>query len=101
MFLFLFLRRENPHDAVVLHPKNAGKSLDTLPANRYGHDRRSRCHRRLGLILTLCLCSVIGTSSLRRAAQLKKRFPHLEFKDIVSLNRLSRRRILCGRGAFS
>lgn len=31
-----------------------------------------------------CLCSVIGTSSLRRAAQLKKRFPHLEFKDIVS-----------------
>lgn len=28
--------------------------------------------------------SIIGTSSLRRAAQLKKRFPHLEFKDIVS-----------------
>uniref|UniRef100_A0A3B4WAC6 hydroxymethylbilane synthase n=1 Tax=Seriola lalandi dorsalis TaxID=1841481 RepID=A0A3B4WAC6_SERLL len=53
------LKRENPHDAVVLHPKNAGKTLDTLPEN-----------------------SVIGTSSLRRAAQLKKRFPHLEFKDI-------------------
>uniref|UniRef100_A0A8C8G9Z9 hydroxymethylbilane synthase n=1 Tax=Oncorhynchus tshawytscha TaxID=74940 RepID=A0A8C8G9Z9_ONCTS len=53
------LKRENPHDAVVLHPKNTGKSLDTLPDK-----------------------SVIGTSSLRRAAQLKKRFPHLEFKDI-------------------
>lgn len=53
------LKRENPHDAVVLHPKHAGKTLDTLPDN-----------------------SVIGTSSLRRAAQLKKRFPHLEFKDI-------------------
>uniref|UniRef100_A0A668VHI2 Porphobilinogen deaminase n=1 Tax=Oreochromis aureus TaxID=47969 RepID=A0A668VHI2_OREAU len=53
------LKRENPHDAVVLHPSNAGKSLDTLPEN-----------------------SVIGTSSLRRAAQLKKRFPHLDFKDI-------------------
>ncbi|XP_018548803.1 porphobilinogen deaminase isoform X3 [Lates calcarifer] len=53
------LKRENPHDAVVLHPKNVGKTLDTLPEN-----------------------SVIGTSSLRRAAQLKKRFPHLEFKDI-------------------
>uniref|UniRef100_A0A8C7F6U1 hydroxymethylbilane synthase n=1 Tax=Oncorhynchus kisutch TaxID=8019 RepID=A0A8C7F6U1_ONCKI len=53
------LKRENPHDAVVLHPKNTGKSLDTLPNK-----------------------SVIGTSSLRRAAQLKKRFPHLEFKDI-------------------
>ncbi|KAM4590149.1 hydroxymethylbilane synthase a isoform 2-T2 [Fundulus diaphanus] len=53
------LKRENPHDAVVLHPSNAGKTLDTLPEK-----------------------SVIGTSSLRRAAQLKKRFPHLEFKDI-------------------
>ncbi|KAM9359446.1 porphobilinogen deaminase-like isoform 1-T1 [Symphorus nematophorus] len=53
------LKRENPNDAVVLHPKHIGKTLDTLPEN-----------------------SVIGTSSLRRAAQLKKRFPHLEFKDI-------------------
>ncbi|XP_078102962.1 porphobilinogen deaminase-like isoform X1 [Sander vitreus] len=53
------LKRENPHDAVVLHPKHIGKTLETLPEN-----------------------SVIGTSSLRRAAQLKKRFSHLEFKDI-------------------
>ncbi|CAG6007605.1 unnamed protein product [Menidia menidia] len=53
------LKRENPHDAVVLHPSHAGKTLDSLPEN-----------------------SVIGTSSLRRAAQLKKRFPHLLFKDI-------------------
>ncbi|XP_041851621.1 porphobilinogen deaminase-like isoform X2 [Melanotaenia boesemani] len=53
------LKRDSPYDAVVLHPSNAGKTLDTLPEN-----------------------SVIGTSSLRRAAQLKKRFPHLDFKDI-------------------
>ncbi|XP_026794128.3 hydroxymethylbilane synthase, b isoform X1 [Pangasianodon hypophthalmus] len=53
------LKRENPSDAVVLHPKNIGKCLDSLPNK-----------------------SIIGTSSLRRAAQLKKRFPHLEFKDI-------------------
>ncbi|KAG7278043.1 hypothetical protein CRUP_010977 [Coryphaenoides rupestris] len=53
------LKRENPNDAVVLHPQNAGQTLNTLPKN-----------------------SIIGTSSLRRAAQLKKRFPHLEFKDI-------------------
>lgn len=53
------LKRENPHDAVVLHPKNQGKTLDALPEN-----------------------SVIGTSSLRRAAQLKRRFPKLNFKDI-------------------
>lgn len=53
------LERENPHDAVVLHPKNAGLTLDSLPEK-----------------------SVIGTSSLRRAAQLKKRFPQLEFENI-------------------
>uniref|UniRef100_A0A3Q1GY96 hydroxymethylbilane synthase n=1 Tax=Anabas testudineus TaxID=64144 RepID=A0A3Q1GY96_ANATE len=53
------LKRESPYDAVVLHPKNVGKTLDVLPEN-----------------------SVVGTSSLRRAAQLKKRFPHLHFKDI-------------------
>ncbi|XP_016159427.1 PREDICTED: porphobilinogen deaminase isoform X3 [Ficedula albicollis] len=51
--------RENPLDAVVFHPKNCGKTLSLLPEK-----------------------SVIGTSSLRRAAQLKKKFPHLEFKDI-------------------
>ncbi|NXO42855.1 HEM3 deaminase, partial [Locustella ochotensis] len=52
-------KRENPLDAVVFHPKNCGKTLSLLPEK-----------------------SVIGTSSLRRAAQLKKKFPHLEFKDI-------------------
>uniref|UniRef100_A0A3Q3EG73 hydroxymethylbilane synthase n=1 Tax=Labrus bergylta TaxID=56723 RepID=A0A3Q3EG73_9LABR len=56
---------KNPHDAVVLHPKHKGKTLETLSEH-----------------------SVIGTSSLRRAAQLKKRFPHLDFKDIVSFKRL-------------
>ncbi|XP_030648253.1 hydroxymethylbilane synthase a isoform X1 [Chanos chanos] len=53
------LERESPNDAVVLHPKNAGLTLDALPDK-----------------------SVIGTSSLRRAAQLKKRFPQLEFENI-------------------
>lgn len=52
-------KRENPHDAVVFHPKHAGKTLSSLPEK-----------------------SVIGTSSLRRAAQLKRTFPGLEFKDI-------------------
>lgn len=54
-------KRENPLDAVVFHPKNCGKTLSLLPEK-----------------------SLIGTSSLRRAAQLKKKFPHLEFRDIVS-----------------
>ncbi|NXD29228.1 HEM3 deaminase, partial [Spelaeornis formosus] len=52
-------KRENPLDAVVFHPKNCGKTLNLLSEK-----------------------SVIGTSSLRRAAQLKRKFPHLEFKDI-------------------
>ncbi|XP_045559452.1 porphobilinogen deaminase [Salmo salar] len=71
------LKRENPHDAVVLHPQNMGKSLDTLPDK-----------------------SVIGTSSLRRAAQLKKRFPHLEFKDIRG-NLNTRLKKLDEKGDFS
>ena len=30
---------------------------------------------------------MVGTSSLRRAAQLQRKFPHLEFKSIVSFQR--------------
>ncbi|XP_061449483.1 porphobilinogen deaminase isoform X2 [Rhineura floridana] len=52
-------KRENPNDAVVFHPKHAGKTLHTLPEK-----------------------SVIGTSSLRRTAQLKRKFPQLQFRDI-------------------
>lgn len=51
--------REDPADAVVFHEKNRGKQLDTLPAG-----------------------AIIGTSSLRRLAQLRHHYPHLEFKDI-------------------
>jgi hydroxymethylbilane synthase len=51
--------RENPADALVLHQNHKDKQLDTLPPG-----------------------AVIGTSSLRRLAQLRHHFPHLEFKDI-------------------
>lgn len=51
--------REDPADALVLHEKHQGKSLDTLPDG-----------------------SVIGTSSLRRLAQLRHHFPKLSFKDV-------------------
>lgn len=53
--------RGNPHDALVLSPKTiaAGHtSLHTLPKG-----------------------SVIGTSSLRRVAQLKRSYSHLDFAD--------------------
>nr|KAF6437719.1 hydroxymethylbilane synthase [Molossus molossus] len=52
-------KRENPCDAVVFHSKFVGKTLETLPER-----------------------SVVGTSSLRRAAQLQRKYPHLEFKSI-------------------
>jgi hydroxymethylbilane synthase len=51
--------RENPADALVLHPKYKDKQIDTLPEG-----------------------AVIGTSSLRRLAQLRYHFPHLSFKDV-------------------
>lgn len=52
-------QRENPADALVVHAKFQDKQLDTLPAG-----------------------AVVGTSSLRRLAQLRHYFPHLTFKDI-------------------
>ncbi len=51
--------RENPADALVVHAKHQDKQLDTLPEG-----------------------AVIGTSSLRRLAQLRYHFPHFTFKDI-------------------
>lgn len=53
------LQREDSRDALVLNEKFKGKSLSTLPKG-----------------------SVIGTSSLRRTAQLKRKYPHLEVCDI-------------------
>lgn len=51
--------REDPADALVVHEKHKDKQIDTLPEG-----------------------AVIGTSSLRRLAQLRHHFPHLAFKDI-------------------
>ncbi|MEO1622267.1 MAG: hydroxymethylbilane synthase [Cyanobacteria bacterium J06632_3] len=51
--------REDPADALVVHEKHKDKKLDTLPEG-----------------------AVIGTSSLRRLAQLRHHFPHFQFKDI-------------------
>ena len=51
--------RVNPADALVVNEKHQDKQLDTLPEG-----------------------SVIGTSSLRRLAQLRHHYPHLTFKDV-------------------
>jgi hydroxymethylbilane synthase len=52
-------KRVDPADALVVHEKHKDKQLDTLPEG-----------------------SVIGTSSLRRLAQLRHHFPYFVFKDV-------------------
>jgi len=52
-------KREDPRDAVIFNPKFKNKTLSTLPEN-----------------------SVIGTSSLRRTAQLVRNYPHLRVENI-------------------
>jgi len=51
--------REDPSDAVVLHSKHQGRALSELPEG-----------------------SLIGTSSLRRVAQLQRQFPQFRFKSV-------------------
>jgi hydroxymethylbilane synthase len=51
--------REDPSDALVVHARHRQLSLTTLPEG-----------------------SVVGTSSLRRLAQLRHHFPHLVFRDV-------------------
>lgn len=53
------LEREDPRDALVLNSKFEGKTLETLPEG-----------------------SIVGTSSLRRGAQLARCYPHLVVQDI-------------------
>ncbi|XP_011307138.1 porphobilinogen deaminase [Fopius arisanus] len=59
MALGAVLKREDPRDAVVMSKKMKGMTLATLPKG-----------------------SVIGTSSLRRSAQLARNMPHLKVESI-------------------
>ncbi|HEY9821889.1 MAG TPA: hydroxymethylbilane synthase [Candidatus Sericytochromatia bacterium] len=59
LMLGVVTERENPADALVVHEKHKDKQIDTLPEG-----------------------AVVGTSSLRRLAQLRHHFPHLAFKDV-------------------
>ncbi|EPQ30259.1 uncharacterized protein PFL1_02375 [Pseudozyma flocculosa PF-1] len=53
------LEREDPRDALVIKQGLPYRTLDELPSG-----------------------SVIGTSSIRRVAQLRRRYPHLVFSDV-------------------
>ncbi|TRY72376.1 hypothetical protein TCAL_04743 [Tigriopus californicus] len=59
MIIGAILKREDPKDAVIIKDKTKYAHLSELPEG-----------------------SVIGTSSVRRAAQIRANFPHLTIKDI-------------------
>ena len=59
LMLGCITEREDPADALVVNSKNAEYTLETLPEG-----------------------SIVGTSSLRRLAQLRYHYPHLQFKDV-------------------
>ncbi len=59
LMLGVVTEREDPADALVVHEQHKDKQIDTLPEG-----------------------AVIGTSSLRRLAQLRHHYPHLAFKDV-------------------
>ncbi|KAI8909778.1 porphobilinogen deaminase, dipyromethane cofactor binding domain-containing protein [Gorgonomyces haynaldii] len=59
MLLGAVMERENPLDCVIMSIKHQQYRLDTLPPN-----------------------SVVGTSSVRRSAQLKAKYPHLVFESV-------------------
>lgn len=59
LVLGVITEREDPADALVVNAKHQDRQIDTLSPG-----------------------AVVGTSSLRRLAQLRHHFPHLTFKDI-------------------
>ena len=59
LMLGCITEREDPADALVVHRKHRDRSLASLPEG-----------------------AVVGTSSLRRLAQLRHHFPQLRFKDV-------------------
>jgi hydroxymethylbilane synthase len=59
LILGCITEREDPADALVVHEKHRDRSLATLPEG-----------------------AVVGTSSLRRLAQLRHHYPHLQFRDV-------------------
>ena len=59
LILGCITEREDPADALVVHERHREQNLSTLPEG-----------------------SVVGTSSLRRLAQLRHHYPHLVFKDV-------------------
>lgn len=77
MGISVIYKRDSPTDALVLHPKHKGLRIETLPPD-----------------------SVVGTSSLRRVAQLKRNFPTLRFESVRGNLNTRLRKLDKGDGGF-
>ncbi|PRD31208.1 UNVERIFIED_CONTAM: Porphobilinogen deaminase [Trichonephila clavipes] len=87
MVIGAICERENPFDVVVFSPDYHCTNLKELPDGRYSlyisFETLKYTHRiHLDNKLFFIAFSIIGTSSLRRIAQLKKLLPKLQFENI-------------------
>jgi hydroxymethylbilane synthase len=60
MALAAVMERKDPRDCLIMSKKNSSQKIETLKPG-----------------------SVLGTSSVRRIAQLSRSYPHLKFMDVV------------------
>ena len=71
--------REDPTDAVVLHPAHAATFAET---KNNGDGNESGEQQQIDALSCLPAGAVVGTSSLRRQALISRKFPHLVVKSI-------------------
>ncbi len=75
MVIAAMLKRENPNDALVVK-KSLLKKMESDSSE--DDDGVS-----VSCLADLKPGSVVGTSSVRRVAQIKRKFPHILFQDVV------------------
>merc|ERR1712088_583501 len=72
MVIGAIMQRLDPRDVVIMK-KNVNKDDDTMEKRRQGEPKELK---------DLPKGSIFGTSAVRRGAQLRAAYPHLEFQDI-------------------
>lgn len=80
MTIGAILQREDARDALVLKKLHDGKCLSSLP--RGSTIGKNQYLFQYSMIKSIKTILFIGTSSLRRAAQINRNYPHLRVQDI-------------------
>lgn len=80
MVIAAMLKRANPYDALVLSRKQQNRDLVNPASTSSSPSTLSGLQKG----------SVVGTSSVRRIAQIRRRFPHLVFLDVVKREGIER-----------